>query len=85
MRPMQLMASPTLNSECDSESDYFGGGSERLFSGSGDRTIKLWDPQTGKELQTLRGHTGGVLCLAASPMSAAVCMEPSSDGMVNAH
>ena len=28
-----------------------------LASGSGDKTIKLWDVATGKEQATLKGHT----------------------------
>jgi WD40 repeat protein len=39
----------------------------RLATGSGDRTIKLWDTTTGEEVFTLRGHTGGVICVAFSP------------------
>ncbi len=31
-----------------------------LASGSNDRTIKLWDIQTGQLLRTLTGHTSGI-------------------------
>ena len=30
----------------------------KIASGSEDRTIKIWDPNTGKSLHTLEGHTG---------------------------
>src|SRR5205823_5854233 len=29
----------------------------RLASGSSDRTIKIWDTETGQELRSLQGHT----------------------------
>ena len=32
-----------------------------------DRTIKLWESDTGQELRTLRGHMGQVRCVAFSP------------------
>jgi WD40 repeat protein len=32
-----------------------------------DRTIKLWDVKTGKELATLKGHTSYLLIIAFSP------------------
>lgn len=35
-------------------------------SGSSDRTIKLWDVETGKELRTLTGHTSAVFSVAFS-------------------
>ena len=35
----------------------------KLFSGSNDRTIRVWDADTHKHLATLEGHTGGVTCL----------------------
>ncbi|KAI8640750.1 WD40-repeat-containing domain protein [Parasitella parasitica] len=36
---------------------------EKMVTGSRDRTIKVWDIQTGRCKMTLRGHTGSVLCL----------------------
>ena len=38
-----------------------------LASGSGDKTIKLWDVATGKEQATLKGHTDWVTSVAFSP------------------
>ncbi len=38
-----------------------------LASGSRDRTIRLWDTETGQHKQTLEEHTSGVTCLAFSP------------------
>lgn len=35
-----------------------------IATGSFDKTIKLWDPKTLKEVRTLEGHTGMVLALA---------------------
>lgn len=35
----------------------------RLVSGSGDKTIIVWNLQTGKEIRTLRGHSGSVECV----------------------
>ncbi len=37
-----------------------------LVSASEDNTLKLWDPETGAELRTLRGHTNIVTSLALS-------------------
>jgi WD40 repeat protein len=39
---------------------------KRLYSG-GDKTIKLWDLETGKDILPLRGHFEWVSCLALSP------------------
>jgi hypothetical protein len=39
----------------------------RIATAGFDRTIKLWDTATGREVCTLRGHTGGVLVVAFSP------------------
>ena len=35
----------------------------RLISGSGDKTIKIWDIETGQCFQTLTGHTDWISCL----------------------
>jgi WD40 repeat protein len=37
--------------------------------GSGDKTVRLWDAVTGAALQTLEGHSGGVISVAFSPDS----------------
>ncbi|WP_405734745.1 hypothetical protein OG607_40935 [Streptomyces sp. NBC_01537] len=39
----------------------------RLASGSFDRTIRIWDSETGAELKVLRGHQDGVWSVAWSP------------------
>jgi WD40 repeat protein/tRNA A-37 threonylcarbamoyl transferase component Bud32 len=39
----------------------------RFASGSADRTIKIWDAGTGRELRTITGHDWGVNSLAFSP------------------
>jgi WD40 repeat protein len=40
-----------------------------LASGSADKTVKLWDVATGREVRTLFGHTGPVTGVAFSPDS----------------
>jgi len=39
----------------------------RLATGGEENMVKIWDVQTGRELQTLRGHNGEVYTLAFSP------------------
>jgi len=39
----------------------------RVASGSNDKTIKLWDAETGRLVCTLSGHTDGVYSVAFSP------------------
>ncbi|MBI4610870.1 MAG: caspase family protein [Candidatus Rokubacteria bacterium] len=38
-----------------------------LASGSGDRTVKIWDVATGQQLRTLTGHANNVTYVAFSP------------------
>uniref|UniRef100_A0A8C7WM47 F-box domain-containing protein n=1 Tax=Oryzias sinensis TaxID=183150 RepID=A0A8C7WM47_9TELE len=47
-----------------------------IVSGSDDNTLKVWSVVTGKCLQTLTGHTGGVWC---SQMAVATVISGSTD------
>ncbi|KAL3668013.1 hypothetical protein V7S43_006885 [Phytophthora oleae] len=38
-----------------------------LASGSNDRSIRIWDPSTDRELMNLRGHSDSILSLAWDP------------------
>ena len=40
---------------------------KRIVSGSDDKTVKVWDAQTGDETHTLKGHTGYVQSVAFNP------------------
>jgi eukaryotic-like serine/threonine-protein kinase len=40
---------------------------ETLVTAGEQHTVKIWDAKTGRELQTLRGHTGDVCAVAFSP------------------
>src|SRR5262249_36855731 len=40
---------------------------KRALSGSHDRTVRLWDVETGKEVRQLTGHTDVVWAVAFSP------------------
>jgi WD40 repeat protein/serine/threonine protein kinase len=40
---------------------------KRIVTASEDRTVKVWDAQTGRELRTLKGHAGIVWSVAFSP------------------
>ena len=40
---------------------------KRTVSASSDKTLKVWDLESGKELQTLAGHSSGVTAVAVTP------------------
>jgi WD40 repeat protein/predicted Zn-dependent protease len=40
---------------------------KRLASGSSDKTVKVWNVQTGQDILTFKGHTSPVLSVAFSP------------------
>ncbi|KAA6411567.1 MAG: hypothetical protein FRX48_04847 [Lasallia pustulata] len=40
---------------------------KQLASGSGDKTVRIWDAATGATLQTLEGHSDSVCAVAFSP------------------
>jgi WD40 repeat protein len=40
---------------------------KRILSGSDDKTLKVWDAESGSELMTLRGHDDSVMSVAFSP------------------
>lgn len=38
-----------------------------LVAGNGDNLIRLWDPENGKLLKEIAGHSSGVLAVRVSP------------------
>jgi WD40 repeat protein len=38
-----------------------------IISGSHDDTVRLWDPQNGRQITVVKGHTDGVNSVAFSP------------------
>jgi len=55
----------------------------RIVSGSCDRTVRVWDAETGAELAVLRGHEGDVLVVACSPDGRRI-VSGSADGTIRA-
>jgi WD40 repeat protein len=51
---------------------------KRIVSGSGDKTLKVWDAQTGQETLTLKGHSDAVVSVTFSPDGKRIV---SSDGL----
>ncbi len=62
-------ATPSLSRDTHawSESVAFSPDGKRIVSGSSDKTLKVWEPQTGSETLSLKGHTGSVNSVAFSP------------------
>ena len=48
-------------------SAFYSADGARIVTASGDKTAKVWDAQTGKELMTLKGHESGVMSAVYSP------------------
>lgn len=49
---------------------------------SADSSIRVWEVETGKELRQLKGHAGGVSCLAVSPDGKLVVAGTPQDGVL---
>lgn len=44
-----------------------------VVTGSMDKTVRVWDVQTGNCVRLLAGHSGNVTCVAVSPSGRQVC------------
>ena len=49
------------------------GDGKTIVTGSADRTVRVWEAATGKQLVKLAGHSGPVLCLATSHDGKLLC------------
>ena len=65
-QPVELLA--TLHGHTSSvNSVAFSPDGDKLASGGGDATVKLWDVNARREIATLHGHTDDVWSVAFSP------------------
>jgi hypothetical protein len=58
---------PQLGHSSDVNSVAFSPDGKLLASGSDDKTVKLWDVASGRELRTLSGHSNKITSVAFSP------------------
>ena len=74
----------TLRGHTDDLQDLAFGRDGEVVTASWDGTAKIWDAESGRELATLRGHTGAVMGVAVSPdgrsLSPAASMAPPRSG-----
>ena len=57
MRPAARNCSPSRGTVAEVRSVAFSPDGQRIVTGSGDQTAKVWDAASGKELLTLKGHS----------------------------
>jgi len=63
----------------------FSSDGRRIVSGSSDKTIRVWDANTGKEVaEPLKSHTGFVLSVAFSPDGDRI-VSGSEDATIQVH
>lgn len=79
--PSSGMPRPALSCKPSGDSDWvrsvaISPDGHRIVSSSSDKTIKLWDAQTGSELQTLEGDCGWVQSVAFSPETPPIPHKP---------
>ena len=76
------MALKTLRGHLDAVTSVaFSPDGQRIVTGSRDKTAKVWDAASGKELLTLKGHRDEVTCCGLFPGRPADCHRQSgSDG-----
>ncbi len=55
---------------------------KKIVSGSRDKTIRIWDLETGKELKVLSGHTDAVYSVAITPNGKQIVSAGSGDKTV---
>src|SRR2546423_461098 len=67
MTPLSAEQSATLKGGGVVWDVVFSLDGKRIASGSEDRTIRVWDAQTGKEQLSLKGHTDIVRSVCFSP------------------
>jgi WD40 repeat protein len=57
----------TLGLHDDIRSIAFSPDGKKIATASLDKTVKIWNSQSGQELAHLAGHVGGILCVSFSP------------------